>query len=331
MSAEANSPPLGEGSLSQPAGPPLPAGYCPDTAYDDEEVHLLDLFIVLLRHKVLIFLFVFLTGSVAAAVSLWLPDIYQSAATIVPTTQERGGGALSALGGFGAMIAGEAGIVTAGSIEQFDVVLKSRELTASIVRRYNLQPYLFAERWDPTRKAWREEAPKFEQIHGAMQNRLTVRKDKNQNVVNLSFEAQEPEMARKILNYYIDGLSDFLRNQILTDAAAQQRHLGEQIAKTSDPLLRNRLYELIAKQIEQETLARVQRYYSFNVIDPPYVPERKFKPKRTLICVLSVVVALFLAIFLAFFLEYVRNLRTREDPARLESLRAAFRFRRKRR
>src|SRR3972149_11424328 len=83
------------------------------------------------------------------------------------------------------------------------------------------------------------------------------------------------------------------------------------------------------RQIEKETLAEIQKYFSFNVIDPAFVPEKKFKPKRAQICILSVVVAFFIAVFLAFFLEYVHNLKDREDPERLANLRNALRFRRR--
>ncbi|MBU1965480.1 MAG: hypothetical protein KKD24_06670, partial [Proteobacteria bacterium] len=106
----------------------------------------------------------------------------------------------------------------------------------------------------------------------------------------------------------------------------QQVHLAQQLSKTTDPILKNRLYELIAKQIEKETLAKVQKYYSFNIIDPAFVPENKFKPKRAQICLISVVVAFFIAIFLAFFMEYVKNLKTREDPERLANLRKSMRL-----
>ncbi len=75
---------------------------------------------------------------------------------------------------------------------------------------------------------------------------------------------------------------------------------------------------------EKETLAKIQRNYSFNVIDPAFVPDRKFKPKRAQICILSVVVAFFFAAFLAFFLEYLHNLKRKEDPERLAALRASL-------
>ena len=62
------------------------------------------------------------------------------------------------------MIATEAGLTAAGSLDQFDVVLKSRELTNIIVKKHNLLPVLFEDSWDEANKKWKEEAPKFEDI-----------------------------------------------------------------------------------------------------------------------------------------------------------------------
>ncbi len=324
---------------------------------EEDEINLLDLFIVLLKHKVMIFLVVFLAGVAAVVISLMMPNVYRSEATIAPTEQEKVGGGLSALGGFGAMIASEAGIGGSGSLEQFDVVLKSRELTKAVVREHNLLPVIFDESWDPKTGKWKVEEPSslqkavaavremlgtapdkkkdglefptLQDAYKPMQEFLGKTPDKKQNVMRISFESKDPEMARTILDYYIVGMSEFLRRQTLEDASAQQEHLNQQLSRTSDPLLRNKLYDLIARQIEKETLARVQKYYGFNVIDPAFVPEKKFKPKRAQICMISVVVAFFIAIFLAFFMEYVTNLKTREDPERLANLRDAFRLRRR--
>ncbi|MCE5265738.1 MAG: hypothetical protein LLG97_19695 [Deltaproteobacteria bacterium] len=302
---------------------------------EEDEISLLDLFIVLLRHKLMILSVVVLAGIAAVVVSLRMTNIYRSEATLAPTTEEKTGGGLSALGGFGAMIASEVGIGGSGSLDQFEVVLKSRELTKIIVDQYNLMPVIFEDDWDAENKRWKEKEkekqPNFEDAYKKIQDDLlSVKPDEKKGVLRASFESKDPEMAQKILNYYIVGMSDFLRRQTLEDASAQQALLTQQLSKTADPLLRNSLYELIAKQIEKETLAKVQKYYSFNVIDPPYVPERKFKPRRALICVLSTVVAFFVAIFLAFFTEYIRNLKTKEEPERLANLQNALRLRRKR-
>ena len=295
----------------------------------EEEINLLDLLIVLLKHKVMIFSVVVLAGVAALVVSLRMPDIYRSECTIAPTAREKSVGGLAALGGVGAIIASEAGIGGTGSLDQFDVVLKSRELSNTIIQQYNLLPILFEDAWDYQTNRWKNKPPKREDIQKAVQNVLTIASDKKQNVMRVSFENKNPKMAREILNYYIVGLSEFLRRQTLEDAAAQKEHLSQQLAKTTDPLLKNRLYELIARRMEEETLAKVQKYYSFNVIDPAFVPEKKFKPRRAQVCILSVVVALFVAILLAFFMEYVRNLNNTEDPKRLANLHNSLRLRRK--
>jgi uncharacterized protein involved in exopolysaccharide biosynthesis len=351
MQKETNMPITEETS---PARPPIP-DYVPGMTVDEDEINLLDLFIVLLKHKVMIFSVVVLAGIAAVVISLRMPNVYRSEATIAPTTQEKAGGGLAALGGFGAMIASEVGIGGTGSLDQFDVVLTSRDLTNTIIREHNLLPIIFDKSWDAKTGNWKvgepsslqkasaailgmfsttpgekkdvSKSPTLQDAYTAMKGMMKITPDKKRNVLNISVEHKDPRMAQTILNYYIVGLSEFLRRQTLEDAAAQQVHLSQQLAKTTDPLLKNRLYELIAKQIEKETLAKIQRYYSFIVIDPSFIPERKFKPKRAQICMISIVVAFFIAIFLAFFMEYVKNLKTREDPERLANLRKSMRLR----
>ncbi|MDD5713107.1 MAG: Wzz/FepE/Etk N-terminal domain-containing protein [Smithellaceae bacterium] len=305
--------------------------YPPGMAEEDE-INLLDLFIVLLKHKVMILSVVFLAGVAAVVYSLQMKNIYRSECTIATTAQGRApGGALAALGDLGGMIAPDM-FQAAGSLEQFDVVLKSRELTNIIVMKYNLLPLLFEGSWDAEKKRWKagvKKPPTWQDAYKVMQGMLKSVPDRKKNVLSLSFEFKDPKMAQTILNYYVEGLSEYLRQSVLTDSAAQLKGLYEQLAKTTDPLLKNRIYGMIAGQIEKETVAMVQRYYSFNVIDPAFVPERKFAPKRAQICMIAVVVAFFIAIFLAFFLEYVKNLKTREDPERLANLRNALRLRRR--
>lgn len=300
---------------------------------EEDEINLLDLFIVLLKHKVMILSVVFLAGVAAVAISLLMPNTYRSECTISPTAQVRGpGGALAALGdlgGLGGMIAPDL-FQTAGSLEQFDVVLKSRELTNIIVMKYNLLPILYEDLWDAEQKRWKstvKKPPSWQDTHKRMQKILKSAPDKKQNIVRLSFEFRDPKMAQVILNHYVTGLSEYLRQAVLVDSAAQLKALYEQLAKQTDPLLKNRIYGMIAGQIEKETVAMVQRYYSFNVIDPAFVPDKKSAPKRAQICLIAVIVAFFIAIFLAFFMEYVNNLKTREDPERLASLRNALRLR----
>jgi uncharacterized protein involved in exopolysaccharide biosynthesis len=66
---------------------------------------------------------------------------------------------------------------------------------------------------------------------------------------------------------------------------------------------------MIAQQIETGMMAEVKENFAFKVIDPPLAPDKKIKPKRAQMVMLSLIVALFVGIFVAFFREYIEKIR----------------------
>ncbi|MBW2217156.1 MAG: hypothetical protein JRF34_08190, partial [Deltaproteobacteria bacterium] len=74
---------------------------------EEDEINLLDLFMVLVKHKILIITIVFLTGIAAVSISLLMTNIYRSEATLGLRSEDGDRpSALSALGGLGGMMAG---------------------------------------------------------------------------------------------------------------------------------------------------------------------------------------------------------------------------------
>jgi len=300
---------------------------------EEDEINLLDYFIVLLKHKWLIFGIVFAIGVAAVIISLMLPTIYRSEATIIPRQQEKSAtsSALSALGALGGMAGEMVGLGGGGDVEKFEVVLNSRELSRRVVEKYELMPELFEEQWDPLKKEWRENpAPTIQDayklITGSM---LNISRDRNSDVITIKFDNEDPRFAKIMADHYLTELSESLREDTLEDAEENKRFLQEQLDLISDVLLKVKISELLASQIEKETFARAQKYFSFIVLDPPIASDldKKVKPKRALICILSVTVAGFFAIFLAFFVEYIHNVKSSEDEERLHSLRAYSKLR----
>jgi uncharacterized protein involved in exopolysaccharide biosynthesis len=87
-------------------------------------------------------------------------------------------------------------------------------------------------------------------------------------------------------------------------ALVNRKYLEEQLNTTADPLIRQNIYNLIAQQIERSMTAEAKENFAFRVIDPPRVPDRKYRPLRGEIILQGVVAALFLSVLLAFLLEY---------------------------
>ncbi|WP_426190286.1 GumC family protein [Massilia sp. DWR3-1-1] len=89
------------------------------------------------------------------------------------------------------------------------------------------------------------------------------------------------------------------------------------------------LYELLAKQYEVARLDEAKDPSLIQVLDQAIEPERKFKPKRALIVVVSALLASFLAIFLAIMFEVkARAMQVPQVAVRWLELRSHLKFKR---
>ena len=310
-----------------------PGYYYPE---DEDEINLLDLLIVLLKHKFLIVGVVFLAAVGSVFYALTLDNIYRSEATIIPRAEEKTAmpSALSALGGLGGIAGEMLGLGGGGSLDKFETVLNSRTFATKIYEKHKdkILPGLYEDAWDAESKKWHadvEKPPTTQDITKAISEMLVINSDKKTSILTVQVEHTDPEYAKKMVDYYLKELSDSLRQETLRDATENQKFLNEQIEQTSDVLLREKIYTLLAKEIEKQTFARAQNPYSFQILDPPIIPDldKKVKPKRSMICMLSVIVAFFLSVFAAFFLEYISNTRESEDPERIERFKESIKLR----
>jgi uncharacterized protein involved in exopolysaccharide biosynthesis len=211
-----------------------------------------------------------------------------------------------------------------------EVVLNSRELAHRVINKHELMPILFADVWNPDRKAWITDKPPTEQDAFSLIRKalLSVSVDIKKGVLNIGFNHTDPQFAKQMVDRYLTELSEMMRETTISDAREKASFVQEELSKTSDALLRDKLYTLLANEIEKETFARAQKYYNFEVVDPPIVPDlnKKVKPRRSLICILSVIVAFFLSVFAAFFLEFFQNAKNNTDPEQREKLRKYMPF-----
>jgi uncharacterized protein involved in exopolysaccharide biosynthesis len=289
---------------------------------ETEEMSLLEYFMILVRYKWMLIIVVILSGLSAVVYSLQLTNIYHSEATIAPRESGKGGSALGVLGGIGGILAGQLGIGGNGSWERLEMVLKSRELSARVINKHELMPVLFADKWDPEKKIWiAKEPPTLQDGQHKIRTRLIIRNDIKKRSMSIGFEHKDPEIAKKLVGYYLLELSNSLREKVLWDAKENMRFFYQQLEETSDAFMREKIYALLAEEIEKETFAKAQKYYGFLVIDPPVAPDpdKRAKPNRRTICILTVLISFLGAAMLAGLIEMVKKAR-KENPEKFDQL-----------
>ena len=217
-----------------------------------------------------------------------------------------------------------------------------------MIEQNQLLPVLFPEQWDKERQAWKKggvfglslnplyylsraispapprpavpkkdpDAPEMWDALRTLDGILKVTNNVKENTIVISAEFRDPEIAARIVEYALKTLTDYMSSEAKRVAATNRVYLEQQLATTLDPLIKQKTYNLIAEQIELAMMSEVKENFAFKVIDPPLAPDKKTKPKRSQMVVLSFVAALFIGIFMAFFLEFLEKQNIHIDAGR---------------
>jgi uncharacterized protein involved in exopolysaccharide biosynthesis len=125
----------------------------------------------------------------------------------------------------------------------------------------------------------------------AARDRLQVVVNKKAGTISLSFECPSPEGSARIVDHYLEEGKSRLQEEAFERAKSNKKFIEEQIARTHDPLTRDRLYTLYGQEVEREMLARNRNQFGFRIIDSPRTPKRKVAPQRARLAVTVTVVS----------------------------------------
>ena len=305
----------------------------------EDEINLLEYWQVIWKRRKLIGYIVAATVVLTAVYSLTMTNIYQARAVITPVGAKDGSG-----GGLAASLAqqfgGLPGIAMPGSSAATEIVnlLKSNILREKVIAQHNLMPMLFSSQWDakqqrwkasedgfslnplawvssliklvtPTAGAWKKQPGVPDTWDGIRQlNKLVIiNYNMKENSITVTGDFRDPEIAAKLVEYFLEALTDHMSSEARRVALTNMKYLESQLGVTADPFIKQKIYNLIAQQIETSMMAEVKENFAFKITDPPKAPDLKIKPKRAQMVMIAFIMALFMGVFVAFFLEYLEK------------------------
>ncbi|MBI5664386.1 MAG: hypothetical protein HZC49_04765 [Nitrospirae bacterium] len=263
-----------------------------------DEINLLDYISVLARYKKLIIITVSIAVAATGVISYFSPKIYKASAVIMPVPQSQEQSGMSA-------VALQLGIPTnpVSNASELLSLLQSNILMERVIRKYDLVPVFFGEK----AKGKKENEQIWDGIRYLKDSVFRVRDNKRDGVIELSAEFSDPQMSAGILTYILTELTDYMSSEAKRVADTNKKYLESLIDKNSDPLIKQKIYALIARQIEISMMAEVKENFAFKVLDPPKIPDRKIKPKTTSNILLSFVISMAGGLFLAFIMEHIER------------------------
>jgi len=269
----------------------------------DDELNLIVWIRIVWKRRYLVALTVAASVISTAVYSMRLPNLYESSAVITPVgSKDKGSKGLSL---FSQQLGGAAGITIPAPSSSTEItnLLNSMMLREKIIKKYALLPALAG---DEANAAGKDEGKRLWAGLRALDSIIRVSSSAEENTISITAEFHDPGEAARIVDHFLDALTEQMTGEAKRVALANIGHLERQLGATSDPLIRQKIYNMIAEQVETSLMAEVKENYAFKVIDPPRVPDRKTGPKRVKMLAMSFFVSLAVAVMLAFMLEYVR-------------------------
>ncbi len=187
-----------------------------DTIQQEEEINLLELWTVIWRRKLILIALFTISVVITMVVSLKMPKYFRSETVIISSGSEAGGlGAALSTVPFAGVLAGATGIQTPA--DKLMVILKSRSIAESVIRKYDLIKTLYDKEWDLAKGSWKDpdKHPLMEDAVKKLTTSVMKFNKSKEGAITVSAEWKNPQLAADIANYYVAALSSFLSEKAI--------------------------------------------------------------------------------------------------------------------
>ncbi len=207
-----------------------------------------------------------------------------------------------------------------GVVEIIEII-KSREFVKHLLSFEEILPSLMAPEsynkntqeliydprlYDNNEMRWIEgAAPSYLEVHETYINEvLTISEDKITGLISITVEHISPLFARDFLMLIIAESNNLKREKDINTSNKSINHLKVELSNTSLIEIKESINQLVRAQLEKRMMANANEDYSLAIIEPPFIPEKKSKPSRALICIVATMLGGILSVLILLVRHY---------------------------
>jgi len=192
-----------------------------------DSASLFDYWDVLVARRTLIASLCFIAVAASLAISLLLPNIFESTASVLPQLESKEGGMLAALltspaaGGMAQNLGLGLPSLPTTPTDVFVSILKSRVMADDVIAKFNLMDRYREKTMVDTRKELEDHL------------RITVTKEK---VIKVAVEDIDPQIAADMANFYVANLDRVNRTVTVSKAGQNRAFIERRLAETVESM-----------------------------------------------------------------------------------------------
>ncbi|WP_235935273.1 GumC family protein [Undibacterium crateris] len=189
---------------------------------DEGGISLMDLMLVLAKHKSKIILYPVLFGLAGLLISFAMPKVYKANTKVLPPQQSQSTASamLSQLGGLAGGAGAALGLKNPNDL--YVSMLKSRLLTDKLIKRFDLQSRYEQKFTETTRKV--------------LEANSVISSGKD-NIISIDVEDKDPKVAAAIANAYVEELITLTSTFALTEASQRRVFYEKQLLQAKDKMI----------------------------------------------------------------------------------------------
>ena len=264
--------------------------------------------------------------SVSVIYSFTIEDYYQSDSILIPR-ESKSSNPISQFSGLASL----AGIgISSGSDSLVEVMelITSRDFVKHLIKFDDVLPSIMAVKeydddskkivfnsnlYNQKKRTWEGEdkdnkKPTYLEAHREYMSMLTISEDNKTGLLNLSITHVSPIFAKEFLELIIREANFLIRSKDIEASTEALKFLKQELARTQFLEIKESINQLIEAQLETQMMAKIYEDYSLIAIEPPYVPDKKSGPKRTLIVLFFSFLGILLGIFYLIVKFLVREM-----------------------
>jgi len=280
-----------------------------------EEISLWELLLILARRKILVIKCILLFLFLGLIIALFSPKAFRASAVIAPTDENPLTASLGRFTNLAYMMGADITSLTGENLKNVKRTLHSADFLFYFDQAHDICDLLGKKERSVTRT--------LETLRGL----IMIKEDTINGTLTIAVETINPELSYLILNKLLASLNEFIIKKESENSLRFINRLKAEMRATNDPLLRSELSSIWAMETKKIILARTNQNTLYRVIQSPFVPDIRVRPRRKLIMIMALFLGLFTGALAAFAAEYLHRMkRDPESASYLEALRRALRF-----
>ncbi len=165
----------------------------------------------------------------------------------------------------------------------------------------NDQSLIDLRKYDVNNNKWVGLKPHPQEAYDVFLKKVIINEDAFKPIITISILSRSPYAAKEMNDLILSEIDKFIKVKDVDESKKAIKYLEEEISKTRVPDVKDALSNMITQYMSKILTSEKSDSYVFNIIDQPYAPIEKYKPKRAIICIQVFIIFLFLELLLLYF------------------------------